>query len=81
MKMKNFNISMTQYTRGDIITGTIVMIGATEVVVAIGGLKEGVFPKSELDPAFKIGDAILDHHGTGDGQDLAVKFPIAYEFT
>ena len=57
--MKNFNISMTQYTRGDIITGTIVMIGATEVVVAIGGLKEGVFPKSELDPAFKIGDAIL----------------------
>ena len=57
--MKNFNINMTQYTRGDIITGTIVMIGATEVVVAIGGLKEGVFPKSELDPAFKIGDAIL----------------------
>ena len=59
MKMKDFNISMTQYNRGDIITGTIVMIGATEVVVAIGGLKEGVFPKSELDSAFKIGDAIL----------------------
>jgi len=59
MKMKDFNINMTQYKRGDIITGTIVMIGSTEVVVAIGGLKEGVFPKSELAPAFKIGDAIL----------------------
>lgn len=50
---------MTQYNRGDIITGTIVMIGAKEVVVALGGLKEGVFPRTELDPAFKIGDAIL----------------------
>lgn len=59
MKMKDFNINMTQYKRGDIITGTIVMIGSSEVVVAIGGLKEGVFPKVELDPAFKIGDAIL----------------------
>lgn len=59
MKMKDFNIGMTQYNRGDIITGTIVMIGEKEVVVAIGGLKEGVFPKSELDNAFKIGDAIL----------------------
>lgn len=59
MKMKDFNISMTQYNRGDIITGTIVMIGAKEVVVALGGLKEGVFPREELDQAFKIGDAIL----------------------
>ena len=59
MKMKDFNISMTQYNRGDIITGTIVMIGSKEVVVALGGLKEGVFPKEELAPAFKIGDAIL----------------------
>lgn len=59
MKMKDFNISMTQYHRGDIITGTIVMIGAKDVVVALGGLKEGVFPKEELDSAFKIGDAIL----------------------
>ena len=59
MKMKDFNISMTQYNRGDIITGTIVMIGAKEVVVAIGGLKECVFPREELSPAFKIGDAIL----------------------
>ena len=59
MKMKDFNISMTQYNRGDIITGTIVMIGEKEVVVALGGLKEGVFPKEELSPAFKIGDAIL----------------------
>ncbi len=59
MKMKDFNINMTQYNSGDIITGTIVMIGEKEVVVAIGGLKEGVFPKEELDAAFKIGDAIL----------------------
>lgn len=59
MKMKDFNISMTQYNRGDIITGTIVMIGEKEVVVALGGLKEGVFPKTELDAPFKIGDAIL----------------------
>ncbi len=59
MKMKDFNINMTQYNRGDIITGTIVMIGAKEVVVALGGLKEGVFPREELDSAFKIGDAIL----------------------
>ncbi len=57
--MKDFNISMTQYNRGDIITGTIVMIGKTEVVVALGGLREGVFPVTELDPAFKLGDAIL----------------------
>ena len=59
MRMKDFNINMTQYNRGDIITGTIVMVGAKEVVVALGGLKEGVFPRDELDPAFKIGDAIL----------------------
>lgn len=59
MKMTDFNINMTQYNRGDIITGTIVMIGLKEVVVALGGLKEGVFPKEELDDAFKLGDAIL----------------------
>jgi small subunit ribosomal protein S1 len=57
--MKDFNINMTQYKRGDIITGTIVMIGKTEVVVAIGGLREGVFPRSELEPTFKLGDAVL----------------------
>ncbi len=59
MRMKDFDISMTQYSKGDIITGTIVMISKSEVVVALGGLKEGVFPRAELDPAFKIGDAIL----------------------
>lgn len=59
MKMKDFNINMTQYNRGDIITGTIVMIGEKEVVVALGGLKEGVFPRAELEPSFKMGDAIL----------------------
>lgn len=59
MKMKDFDITMTHYNRGDIITGTIVMIGENEVTVAIGGLREGVFPRAELDPAFKLGDAIL----------------------
>lgn len=59
MKMKDFDITMTHYNRGDIITGTIVMIGEQEVTVAIGGLREGVFPREELDGAFKLGDAIL----------------------
>ena len=59
MKMKDFDLTMTHYNRGDIITGTIVMIGQKEVTVAIGGLREGVFPREELDPAFKLGDAIL----------------------
>ncbi len=59
MKMSDFDITMTQYNRGDIITGTIVMIGESEVVVALGGLKEGVFKKEELPAAFKLGDAIL----------------------
>ena len=59
MKMKDFDITMTHYNTGDIITGTIVMIGEKEVTVAIGGLREGVFPREELDPAFKLGDAIL----------------------
>ena len=59
MKMKDFDITMTHYNRGDIITGTIVMIGEKEVTVAVGGLREGVFPREELDSAFKLGDAIL----------------------
>lgn len=59
MKMKDFDITMTHYNHGDIITGTIVMIGKSEVTVAIGGLREGVFPIEELEPTFKLGDAIL----------------------
>ncbi len=59
MKMKDFDITMTHYNRGDIITGTIVVIGSKEVTVAIGGLREGVFPREELESNFKIGDAIL----------------------
>ncbi len=59
MKMKDFDITMTHYNRGDIITGTIVMIGEKEVTVAIGGLREGVFPREELESNFKLGDAIL----------------------
>ena len=59
MKMKDFDITMTQYNRGDIVTGTIVMITENRVIVALGGLKEGTFPKDELDAPFKVGDAIL----------------------
>ena len=59
MKMKDFDLTFTHYNRGDIITGTIVMIGENEVTVAIGGLREGVFPRNELEPNFKLGDAIL----------------------
>ena len=59
MKMKDFDITMTHYNRGDIITGTIVMIGSKEVTVAIGGLREGVFPREELEQTFKLGDAVL----------------------
>ena len=59
MKMKDFDITMTHYNRGDIITGTIVVVGEKEVTVAIGGLREGVFPREELEPTFKLGDAIL----------------------
>lgn len=59
MRMKDFDITMTHYNRGDIITGTIVVIGEKEITVAIGGLREGVFPREELEPTFKRGDAIL----------------------
>jgi len=59
MKMKDFDITMTHYNRGDIITGTIVMIGSKEVIVAIGGLREGAFPREELEETFKLGDAVL----------------------
>ena len=59
MRMKDFDITMTQYNRGDIVTGTIVMITDKNVIVALGGLKEGTFPKVELDAPFKVGDAIL----------------------
>ena len=59
MKMKDFDLTFTHYNRGDIITGTIVMIGSKEVTVAIGGLREGVFPREELEQTFKLGDAIL----------------------
>ena len=50
--MKDFDLTFTHYNRGDIITGTIVMIGSKEVTVAIGGLREGVFPREELEQTF-----------------------------
>ena len=39
MKMKDFDITMTHYNRGDIITGTIVMIGENEVSTKVAILR------------------------------------------
>lgn len=58
-KMNDFNIKFTQYKRGDIITGTIVMITKRGAVVNIGGMKDGIVPINELDSVYKEGDAIL----------------------
>ncbi|MBQ3502444.1 MAG: 30S ribosomal protein S1 [Clostridia bacterium] len=58
-KMNDFNIKFTQYKRGDIITGTIVMITKRGAVVNIGGMKDGIVPIDELDSVYKEGDAIL----------------------
>lgn len=57
--MKDFNIKFTQYKRGDIITGSIVMITKRGAIVNIGGMKDGIVPIDELDPVYKEGDAIL----------------------
>lgn len=58
-KMNELNIKFTHYKRGDIITGTIVMITKRGAVVNIGGMKDGVVPIDELDSVYKEGDAIL----------------------
>ena len=58
-KMKDFDIKFTQYKKGDIITGTIVMIGKSGVIVNIGGMRDGIVPITELDSVYKEGDAIL----------------------
>lgn len=58
-KMKDFNINFTNYKKGDIITGTIVMIGKSGAIVNIGGMRDGVIPITELDKVYKEGDAIL----------------------
>ncbi len=58
-KMNEVNIKFTHYKRGDIITGTIVMITKRGAVVNIGGMKDGVVPIDELDSVYKEGDAIL----------------------
>lgn len=58
-KMKDFKINFTQYKRGEIITGTIVMITKRGAVVNIGGMKDGIVPINELDNVYKEGDAIL----------------------
>ena len=58
-KMKDFNIKFTQYKKGDIITGNIVMITKRGAVVNIGGMKDGIVPIEEIDSVYKEGDAIL----------------------
>ncbi len=57
--MKDYNIKFTHYKKGDIITGTIVMITKRGAVVNIGGMKDGIVPIDELDTVYKEGDAIL----------------------
>ncbi|MBQ8522632.1 MAG: 30S ribosomal protein S1 [Clostridia bacterium] len=58
--MKDANIKFTHYKRGDIITGTIVMITKRGAIVNIGGMKDGIVPKEELDEnVYKEDDAIL----------------------
>lgn len=58
-KMKDVNIKFTHYKKGDIITGSIVMITKRGAVVNIGGMKDGIVPIDELDSVYKEGDAIL----------------------
>lgn len=58
-KMKNMSIEFTQYKKGDIITGTIVMIGKNGVIVNIGGMRDGIVPIDQVDKIYKEGDAIL----------------------
>ena len=58
-KMKDVNIKFTQYKRGDIITGSIVMFTKRGAIVNIGGMRDGIVPISELDSVYKEGDAIL----------------------
>lgn len=58
-RMKDLNLNFTHYKRGDIITGTIVMIGKNGAIVNIGGMRDGIVPKDELDKVYKEGDAIL----------------------
>jgi len=58
-KMKDLDLNFTQYKKGDIITGTIVMIGKAGAVVNIGGMRDGIVPIEELDKVYKEGDAIL----------------------
>ncbi len=58
-KMNEDNIKFTHYKRGDIITGTIVMITKRGAIVNIGGMKDGIVPTEELDSVYKEDDAIL----------------------
>lgn len=57
--MKNMSIEFTQYKKGDIITGTIVMIGKNGAIVNIGGMRDGIVPIDQVDKVYKEGDAIL----------------------
>lgn len=58
-KMKDLKVEFTQYKKGEIITGTIVMITKVGAIVNIGGMRDGIVPINELEPIYKEGDAIL----------------------
>lgn len=58
-QMKDLPINFTTYKKGDIITGTIVLITKAGAVVNIGGMRDGFVPNDELDKVYKEGDAIL----------------------
>lgn len=58
-KMKDLNLNFTHYKKGDIITGTIVMIGKSGAIVNIGGMRDGIVPIDELDKVYSVGTPIL----------------------
>lgn len=58
-KMKDLDLNFTQYKKGDVITGTIVMIGKSGAIVNIGGMRDGIVPIEELDSIYKENDPIL----------------------
>ncbi|MFQ6723895.1 MAG: S1 RNA-binding domain-containing protein [Clostridia bacterium] len=60
LTMKEANIKFTHYKKGDIITGSIVMITKRGAIVNIGGMKDGIVPIDEFDTnVYKEDDAIL----------------------
>lgn len=57
--MKDAPIQFVQYKKGDIISGTVVMISSKGVIVNIGGMKDGIIMQSINARTFKEGDTVL----------------------